>query len=153
MQIFYGIRQLTKEFGVTARTIRHYEQIGLIAPARRGQTRIYSFEDYARIRIVLRGRRLGFSLAHMREVLRMYDYKDGDTPEHLRMALSKFLDRIANLRQKQNDIEESIRHLSECVFQIEDALEGKSRSRTPWHEFFRREPARSERVTERRSLS
>ncbi len=136
---FYTIRQLTKELGVTARTLRHYEERKLIAPARKGQTRLYSFRDYARIRIVLRGRSLGYTLNHMREVLRMYDYKDSDAPEELRLAHAKFQDRIANLRRKQSAVEESIQHLSECVSQIEGALAGGSR--TPWHEFFYREAA------------
>ena len=65
----YTIRQLTKEFGVTARTLRFYEDEHLIAPGRRGQTRLYSARDRARIILILRGRRLGFSLAEIREVL------------------------------------------------------------------------------------
>src|SRR5690348_17992774 len=62
----FTIRQLTKEFSVTARTLRFYEDEGLIAPARRGQTRIYSPRDRARIILILRGRRVGFSLAEIR---------------------------------------------------------------------------------------
>jgi DNA-binding transcriptional MerR regulator len=133
-QSCYTMRQLTKELGVTARTLRHYEERKLIAPARRGQTRLYSFKDYARILIVLRGRRLGFTIAEMGEMLRMYDYKDGDAREQLLMARSRFQERIVNLRRKKSDIEESILQLSECVNQIDGALEGKPR--TPWHDFF-----------------
>jgi len=61
----YTIRQLTKEFSVTARTLRFYEDEGLIAPERRGQTRIYSTRDRARIILILRGRRVGFGDAKM----------------------------------------------------------------------------------------
>ena len=68
----YTIRQLTKEFSVTARTLRFYEDEGLIAPERRGQTRIYSARDRARIILILRGRRVGFSLAEIREILDLY---------------------------------------------------------------------------------
>jgi len=68
---------LTKEFSVTARTLRFYEDEGLIAPARRGQTRIYSPRDRARIILILRGRRVGFSLAEIREILDLYDVHDG----------------------------------------------------------------------------
>ena len=64
----YTIRQLTKEFGVTARTLRFYEDEGLIAPERRGQTRIYSVRDRARITLIVRGRKVGFSLAEIREI-------------------------------------------------------------------------------------
>ncbi len=65
----FSIRQLTKEFSVTARTLRFYEDEKLIAPGRRGQTRIYSARDRVRITLILRGRRLGFSLAEIRELL------------------------------------------------------------------------------------
>ena len=73
----YTIRQLTKEFNVTARTLRFYEDEGLIAPARRGQTRIYSGRDRARIILILRGRRVGFSLAEIRGILDLYGVHDG----------------------------------------------------------------------------
>src|SRR5580698_3412386 len=77
-QTTYTIRQLTKEFNVTARTLRFYEDEGLIAPERRGQTRIYSSRDRARIILILRGRRVGFSLAEIREILDLYDtHHDG----------------------------------------------------------------------------
>src|SRR6185437_4036175 len=77
----YTIRQLTKELRVTARTLRHYEDEGLVRPARRGLTRIFSEHDRARLIIILRGRRLGFSVAEMKEVAKMYDYKDGDSAQ------------------------------------------------------------------------
>ncbi len=64
----FTIRQLTKEFGVTARALRFYEEEGLIAPSRRGQTRLYAPRDRARIVLILRGRRVGFSLAELREL-------------------------------------------------------------------------------------
>ena len=58
----YSISQLAKEFDVTTRTIRHYEDLGLLAPTRRGQTRVYSPADRTRLRLILRGKRLGLSL-------------------------------------------------------------------------------------------
>ena len=131
---FFGIRQLTKRLGVTARTLRHYEEMRLIAPARKGESRIYSFRDYARILIVLRGRRLGYSVSEMRDVLQMYEYKDSDVRDELLSARSKFLARIADLKNKRKDIDESIEQLSECLNQIDGALVGKPR--TPWYEFF-----------------
>lgn len=134
MAKMYTMRQLTKMLGVTARTLRHYEERELIDPARRGSTRLYSFKDYARILIALRGRRLGYSVTEMREVLRMYEYKDSDDKSDLLAARAKFLERIASLKDKRRDIDESIEQLSECVGQIEGALMG--RPRTPWYEFF-----------------
>ena len=126
----YTMRQLTKLLGVTARTLRHYEEMRLIAPARRGETRIYSFRDYARILIALRGRRLGYSVTEMRDVLQMYEYKDSDVRDELLAARSKFLRRITDLKAKQRDIDESVQQLSECINQIDGALVGKPR--TPW---------------------
>lgn len=134
MNQFYTMRQLTRKLGVTARTLRHYEEMKLIFPSRKGQTRLYSFGDYARILIALRGRRLGYSVTEMRHVLQMYEYKDSDEKGALLAAKSKFLERIADLKQKQKDIDESIQQLSECVGQIDGALAGKPR--TPWYEFF-----------------
>ncbi len=69
----YSISQLSKEFDVTTRTIRHYEELGLIKPARRGQTRVYSPSDRTRLRLILRGKRLGLSLENSREIIDMYE--------------------------------------------------------------------------------
>ena len=139
-QSFYTMRQMTRELGITARTLRHYEEQKLIAPARRGQTRLYSFADRARILIILRGRRLGFSVHEMREMLRMYDYKDSDERDEIMTARSKFVERIGKLERKLRDVDQSLRQIKECVREIDAALEGKPR--TPWYEFFAREPAK-----------
>ncbi|HXS08150.1 MAG TPA: MerR family DNA-binding transcriptional regulator [Rhizomicrobium sp.] len=132
----YTIRQLTKEFGVTARTLRFYEDEHLIAPGRRGQTRLYSARDRARIILILRGRRLGFSLAEIREVLDMYDSKDG---EHAQMvhARRKFEERIVILEQQKLDIDQALRQLRDGIRDIDAALDGKPR--TPWPQFFEQE--------------
>jgi len=134
----FTIRQLTKELHVTARTIRYYENLGMIFPTRRGNQRIYDDHDRARLIIILRGRRLGFSVGEMREVARMYDYKDGNA-EQMRMARRKFESRIQQLIEKKLDLEQALRQLRGCVSEINDALEGKPR--TPWPKFFERESA------------
>jgi len=134
----YTIRQLTKELHVTARTLRYYEDEGLINPARRGQTRIFNERDRARLIIILRGRRLGFSVAEMKTVARMYDYKDGD-PEQMILARHKFEARIRQLEEQKLDLEQALRQLRQCVAEINDGLEGKPR--TPWPEFFEQESA------------
>ena len=69
----YSISQLSKEFDVTTRTIRHYEEIGLLSPARRGQTRVYSAADRIRLKLILRGKRLGLSLDDSRDIIDMYE--------------------------------------------------------------------------------
>jgi DNA-binding transcriptional MerR regulator len=117
----FTIRQLTKEFGVTARTLRFYEDEGLIAPARRGQTRIYSTRDRARITLILRGRRVGFSLAEIREILDLYDVHDGGKTQIMH-ARKKFEERISTLERQKVDIEESLVELRRAIRTIDDAF-------------------------------
>ena len=73
MPLEYSISQLSKEFDITTRSIRHYEDIGLLSPARRGQTRIYNPADRTRLKLILRGKRLGISLEDSREIIDMYE--------------------------------------------------------------------------------
>jgi len=133
----YTIRQLTKEFSVTARTLRFYEDEKLIAPGRRGQTRLYSSRDRARIILILRGRRLGFSLAEIREVLDMYDGKDGEQAQMVH-ARKKFEERIQILERQKLDIDQALRQLHEGISEIDAALQGGN-APTPWPQFFERE--------------
>lgn len=137
MSRIYTIRQLTKEFSVTARTLRFYEDEKLIAPSRRGQTRLYSARDRARVILILRGRRLGFSLKDIREVLDMYDSKDG---EHAQMVHTrrKFEERIHLLERQKVDIDQALRQLRDGIRDINSALEGNPP--TPWAQFFDHEP-------------
>ena len=72
-EVTYSISELAQEFDITPRTIRYYEDEGLITPSREGQTRIYSHKDKIRLKLTLRGKRLGFSLAEIRELFDMYD--------------------------------------------------------------------------------
>jgi DNA-binding transcriptional MerR regulator len=138
----YTIRQLTKEFSVTARTVRFYEDEMLIAPGRRGQTRLYSPRDRARIILILRGRRLGFSLAEIREVLDMYDGKDGEQAQMVH-ARKKFEERIQILERQKLDIDQALRQLREGISELDAALQGGA-PRTPWPQFFERESAQSD---------
>ncbi|MGB8362951.1 MAG: MerR family transcriptional regulator [Rhizomicrobium sp.] len=121
MSRIYSIRELTKEFGVTARTLRHYENEGLIAPERHGQNRLYSARDRARITLILRGRRIGFSLAEIREILDLYDNNDGGAAQ-LAYAGKKFAERLASLERQKADIEESIAELRLGLVMIENKL-------------------------------
>ena len=72
----YSIRQLCREFDATARALRFYEDKGLLTPARKGQTRVYDARDRARLKLILRGRRIGFTLQEIQEMLDLYDRKD-----------------------------------------------------------------------------
>src|SRR6201996_1055178 len=117
----YTIRQLTKEFAVTARTLRFYEDEKLIAPGRRGQTRLYSARDRARIVLILRGRRVGFSLAELRELLDLYEGPGGSAAQ-MAEARRKFSERIAALEQQKVDIEQSLEELRSGIESIDAAL-------------------------------
>jgi DNA-binding transcriptional MerR regulator len=100
----YSIRDLAREFDVTTRTIRFYEGEGLISPARRGQTRVFSARDRVRLKLILRGKRLGFSLTEIRELLDLYEVARNE-----RAQLAKFIDmlgeRRARLLQQKEDID------------------------------------------------
>ena len=117
----FTIRQLTKEFGVTARTLRFYEDEGLIAPERRGQTRIYSTRDRARIILILRGRRVGFALAEIREILDLYDVRDGGVRQTLH-ARKKFEEQLHKLEHQKVDIEESLGELRRAINAIDERV-------------------------------
>ncbi len=116
----FTIRQLTKEFSVTARTLRFYEDEGLIAPERRGQTRIYSVKDRARIILILRGRRLGFSLAEIREYLDMYD--QSLNVRQLQHARKKFEERIVAFEKQKVDIDVAINELKRSINEVDQHL-------------------------------
>ncbi len=106
----YGIAELAREFGVTARTIRHYEDEGLIAPLRDGQRRVYRPRDRTRLRLVLRGRRLGFALAEVREIVDLYDAAPGEAGQ-LELLLAKIAGRRTELEAKRGDIEAALADL------------------------------------------
>jgi DNA-binding transcriptional MerR regulator len=116
----FTIRQLTKEFSVTARTLRFYEDEGLIAPERRGQTRIYSVKDRARIMLILRGRRLGFSLAEIREYLGLYDPNANE--RQLQHARKKFEERIVAFERQKVDIDVAINELKRGIDEVNQHL-------------------------------
>jgi DNA-binding transcriptional MerR regulator len=116
----FTIRQLTKEFSVTARTWRCYEDEGLIGPERRGQTRIYSVKDRARIILILRGRRLGFSLAEIREYLGMYN--QADNTRQLEHARKKFDERIVAFEKQKVEIDTAISELKRSIVEVDQHL-------------------------------
>lgn len=92
----YSIRDLASEFDITTRTIRYYEEKGLLSPKREGAQRIYSPSDRTKLKLILRGKRLGLSLEESAEIVLMYG-----SPEKNRRQLEKLIERI---RQKRNDL-------------------------------------------------
>ncbi|MDI5890542.1 MerR family transcriptional regulator [Halomonas rhizosphaerae] len=100
----YTIGELARMFEVTPRTIRFYEQEGLLAPRREGQKRIYREKDRVRLKLTLRGKRLGFSLAEIREVVTMYDAMPDGNARQLWRLLEILADKRDNLERQLEDI-------------------------------------------------
>ena len=101
---FFTITDLAKEFGVTTRTIRHYESVGLLSPHRAGTNRQFSSRDRVRLKLALRGKRLGFSLSEIRELFDLYDMAR-DEKQQLRAFLAKLERRRALLEEQREDID------------------------------------------------
>lgn len=107
----FSISELAKEFDVTTRSIRFYEDQGLMKPARRGQTRIYSPQDRVRLKLILRGKRLGFSLAETRRLFDLYD-ADRSSVQQLHTMLSLIDEKKQHLQQQMEDITVVLMELS-----------------------------------------
>lgn len=106
----WTISQLADEYDVTLRTLRHYEELGLLAPERRGTTRIYHQRDRVRVALILRGKRLGFSLDEIRTIVNMYDEQPGEQGQLLYL-IEQCDVRRAQLEQQRRDIDETIEEL------------------------------------------
>jgi DNA-binding transcriptional MerR regulator len=126
----YSIRDLAREFDVTTRTIRFYEDEGLISPARRGQTRLFSARDRIRLKLILRGKRLGFALSEIREIIDLYDAEPGEYGQ-LRFFLSKIAERRAMLEQQRADIVDTLEELAEverrCLAQLKTIVRSRKK--------------------------
>ncbi len=126
MSKIFSITDLTREFGVTTRTIRFYEQEGMLHPRRDGRRRLFQQRDRTRLRLILRGRRLGFALAEIREIIDLYDREPGEGGQ-LRHFIGKIAGRRADLEQKRRDIDVTLLELADaeqrCRLRL-DNLEG-----------------------------
>jgi DNA-binding transcriptional MerR regulator len=107
---FYTITELTREFGVSTRTLRFYEDEGLIHPERRGRTRLFRPADRRLIQEILRGRRIGFTIAEIRDIIKVYKDPPGEVGQ-LEMLMTKVSEKREELRQKRRDIEETLAEL------------------------------------------
>ncbi|HSS64439.1 MAG TPA: MerR family DNA-binding transcriptional regulator [Gammaproteobacteria bacterium] len=108
----FSIGDLSREFEVTTRSIRHYEDLGLLAPSRSGQNRIYSARDRVHLKLILRGRRLGFSLKEIGELLELYDAPNGEASQ-LKRFIGKMRQRRQTLLEQRQDIDRVLEELDD----------------------------------------
>ena len=128
-EITYTISDLAREFGLTTRAIRFYEDQGLLAPQRAGRSRIYANRDRVRLKLTLRGKRLGLSLSEIRELIDMYDAPKGDQTQ-----LERFVEvlekRRRALEQQREDIEAVLEEITTFEQQCRDLLRQKRQGRS-----------------------
>lgn len=118
----WTVGELAAELGVTTRTLRHYEAEGLLAPQRAGQNRVYGARDRARLRLILRGRRFGMSLAECREIVDMYDGAASSEYRQLTTLLGRLDEIVADLRHRQEDLRRTLAEVTEVAEQCRQRL-------------------------------
>ena len=118
----YSISELASEFDITTRSIRFYEEKGLLQPTRNGQTRIYSAADRTKLRLILRGKRLGLSLEESRDIIEMYDPQRDNGPQ-LQRLIDKIREKREMLQRQLRDIETLLQDLDDAEARCIDALQ------------------------------
>ncbi len=117
----FSVTQLARDLGLSARTVRFYEDKGLIAPRRAGNNRVYTSRDRARMILILRGKRLGFSLREIKEYLDLYDL-DPSRAKQVRLLLKAVRSRIALLEEQRVALEQTLSELRQVEVQANEAL-------------------------------
>lgn len=120
----YSIGELAREFDLTLRTLRFYEDKGMLRPRRVGIQRIYTRKDRARLKLIVMGKKVGFSLQDIAEMLDLYELKDGQESQ-LTLARSRFLEQIELLEQQKQDIEQAVIELQRTVEVVTGMLKEK----------------------------
>lgn len=116
-----GIQDVANQLGVTPRTLRFYEDNGLISPQRVGSTRVYSRRDIGRMQLILRGKRLGFTIREIREFLDLYD-TDPEHREQMEHLIARVSERLDSLAKQKAAIEETIAELQQIVNEARERL-------------------------------
>lgn len=110
MKQTFSISDLAREFDVTPRSLRHYEDEGLLSPERQGQQRIYSVRDRVRLALIIRGKNIGFSLAEIREIIDLYDLPHGEELQ-AQVLRAKIARRRASLLEQRSNIDHMLQEL------------------------------------------
>jgi DNA-binding transcriptional MerR regulator len=118
----WTVGELAAELGVTTRTLRHYEAEGLLSPQRYKQNRVYSARDRARLRLILRGRRFGMTLAECREIVDMYDGAASSEQRQLTTLLARLDEIVADLRHRQDDLRRTLTEVTDVAEQCRQRL-------------------------------
>jgi len=124
----WTIAEIADEFAITHRTVRHYEELNLITPERRGTVRIYHRRERTRLNLILRGKRLGFPLEEIRTIIDLYDEPTGQASQ-LRYVLDQLHERRGRLERRRQDIEDALRELDEFERRCRSDLDGLARQR------------------------
>ena len=120
----YSISDLAQRFDITTRTIRFYESEGLLSPKREGQKRLYSQKDYTTLKLILRGKRLGWSLAESRDLIQMYKPEQNNQAQYQKV-LEKVIESRERLQQQMNDIQVMLLELDEHETRVKEVLDAK----------------------------
>jgi DNA-binding transcriptional MerR regulator len=136
----WTIGQVADEFAITHRTVRHYEELNLISPERRGTARIYHRRERTRLNLILRGKRLGFPLEEIRTIIDLYDEPTGQSSQ-LRYVLDQIHERRGDLERRRRDIEDALTELAEFERRCQSHLEQLGPQRAPRHQWSEAEPA------------
>jgi len=112
-QSTWTISELAKEFGITPRTIRFYEDQGIVSPSREGRNRVYSPRDRTRLKLALRGKRMGFQLSEILDLINMYDAAPHNTAAQLQHYVEMLEEHRATLEQQRKDLEQTLRDIEE----------------------------------------
>ena len=122
----FGIAELAREFAVTTRTIRFYEDKNLLSPVRQGQRRVYSLRDRVRLCLIMRGKRLGFALDEIRQMIDLYDVDPSEVTQ-LHHFLDKIRERQAQLIAQKHDISETLNEMERIESQCSKLLNEKQK--------------------------